>query len=188
MQNKIILVIGRKGTGKSYLVKNELIPRLDNVIILDALNEYNPSEYKSLRNYKVFYDLETFLIAIHEGNVSKAILKLDNDDDIETFFLMAFHFSSHYLIVEEINKYCSSAYISKGLTKIIRYGRHKEINVIGITQRSFDLPKIITSQCDIYILFQQHEPRDIEYLEKSTGQDLSKLKNLNQHNHIIIET
>ena len=55
MHNEIVLVLGRKGSGKSSLVKNVLIKERDRLIIVDSLSEYNDflviEDFESLVEY-----------------------------------------------------------------------------------------------------------------------------------------
>ena len=57
-------------------------------------------------------------------------------------------------------------------------GRHRGIDVIGVTHRFVDLNQIIITQCDGLVMFRQQGIRDIEAIEKVT--DLSTAERVNQ--------
>lgn len=161
--NQITLIIGRKGTGKTYFVQNSLT-EIQPFILVDSLSEYE--------GFTVYETFDDFLNEIETNGVASCITRFTTDAENEALFDFAFSFSPHTLVIEEINKYCSSAWASDELIRLIRYGRHRQINIVGVTQRPYDLPKLLTSQVDVWELFQIVEPRDIDYLEKATGQTL----------------
>ena len=188
LTNQIIIVIGKKGSGKSYFVKNELLPKMKPFIVVDHLSEYgNPDSDNSRIRVPIYNSIDDFMIDIEKGELKSCITRFDNDPDNEFLFELCFELSNHTLVVEEISKFCNPHYISEHLQKIFRYGRHKKINVVGVTQRPHDLNKIVSSQADYWIIFQQTEPRDILYIEQLTGQKMNDLSALNQREYKVVK-
>lgn len=49
---------------------------------------------------------------------------------------------------------------------LYRYGRHKNIDLLGISRRFYDLPVIVRALTDEFIFFQITEERDLQYLKR----------------------
>lgn len=69
---------------------------------------------------------------------------------------------SSLLVLDEIAVYGKD---NLQIDHVFRLGRHKGIDIIGISQRFFSLPVIARSQSDIFHVFQITEQRDVQYLK-----------------------
>lgn len=166
------MIFGRKGSGKSFLVKNEILPVVTPYVVVDYLGEYQNE------NATVFNDAETFLNSVFDDSCGNAILRFTDDDDLDEVFYWCFYIHNFTLIIEEISLYCNPYRINPHVERLVRFGRHKRINIIGVSQRPADVHKIVTSQADALICFHTQEVRDIEYIGKFTSEDANKLRDL----------
>jgi hypothetical protein len=70
--------------------------------------------------------------------------------------------------------------IDAGVMGAISYGRHFKISALLAARRPTEVNKIVTSQAHVIAAFQQHEPRDIDYLESTVrrgiGEYIAKLR------------
>lgn len=133
------LMIGRSGCGKSYLSKllQKIYPRR---VIFDALDEYNPSDYK---NANVVYSFEGFVSSIQTLEKEKKfilIYKIDVTEDLAiTYFNSSmeilYHLGNVCIVIEEIQDYCSPYKIPSWLKKGMTSGRHKILSFFMTTQR-----------------------------------------------------
>lgn len=175
MENFIILILGRKGSGKTYFVIQgiPLIRESNSIIIFDTLNEYD-----DFINIYSPDDLVDFLNKEHNENFIVSLKDLD-DEKANQYFRIINTLENITVICEEIDYYFGAMSFDKDLLKLIKYGRHKNINIIGITRRPFETNIYIRSQADLVISFQQLEPRDLEWIAKRMGKEKAeKLKKL----------
>ena len=114
------------------------------------------------------------------------------------------------LIIErtEIKRLCKAAWDSSGKGKTVvifdevdlygkndpyisflyRYGRHKNIEIIAVARRFYDLPVIIRALTDQFYLFQITEERDINYLRRFISEEtIQTLISLESYKYIIID-
>jgi hypothetical protein len=169
----IKLVLGKTGSGKSSFVKKELIRNIERLIIIDALSEYE--------NGIIFYDVDTLIEYILDNQVNqhdnfKYICRFTDDKDIELLFLLVFELSNLTLLVEECEIYVSPNSKSSNFLKLVRYGRHKNISIIGVARRSTELSLTFRSQTDTIFSFKQTDKNDLVKMEELGLYDLDKLE------------
>ncbi len=157
----IITVLGKRGSGKTFLTKSAIIPRLPSpVFILDSLAEYKGGVvYGSV---DAWYER----LNIDLQGCRHWIYRLTDDSQVDLFFKAAWHFQGCSVVIEEADMFCSPYSTMESLDKIIRYGRHKAITMVFISRRAAEISRNITAQSDEIITFRQTEPRDIAVLNQ----------------------
>lgn len=79
--------------------------------------------------------------------------------------------------------------IDAGVMGAISYGRHFRISALLAARRPTEVNKIVTSQAHVIAAFQQHEPRDIEYLESTVQRGISEyIGKLREYEHVRLLT
>jgi hypothetical protein len=169
----IKLVLGKTGSGKSSFVKKELIRNIERLIIIDALSEYE--------NGIIFTNVDTLIEYILDNKINqhdnfKFICRFTDDKDIELLFLLVFELSNLTLLVEECEIYVSPNSKSSNFLKLVRYGRHKNISIIGVARRSTELSLTFRSQTDTIFSFKQTDKNDLVKMEELGLYDLDKLE------------
>lgn len=171
--NKIDIVVGRRGCGKTTLAKN-LIRSARRLIILDPMCEYN--------------------IGIRVNNFSQfaaTVLRYRFNDDVKITYFPQDELDIHYIfkricnviyefknvtfVVEELGLYMGATSFPASFKRLVMGSRHQRVNIIGITQRATDIPRNLRSQADSVATFQQTEPGDIEYISKFMNAEKIKL-------------
>ena len=176
-EKKIILIFGKRGSGKSYLAK-KLIENEQRIIIFDTLSEYTDGV--------VFEDHQKFVefwrkIYIHPYRLIYRPLK--PDEEIEDIAESVYLIGNVCFVVEEID--CTAYQISESFAHVVQRGRHKNITLIGITQRPYGINRLLTSQSKEIFVFNTNEPRDREYLKNLLGQEVEqKLDALRQYEYL----
>jgi DNA helicase HerA-like ATPase len=180
-ESKIYLILGIKGTGKTYFVKTKLIHELKKpIFIIDPLFEYQGE----IITFKEFLNL----CKKREFKKNIYILMFDNDYEELKFFDLIFYIGNCSIIIEEADIYQTPQWIEPEISNLIKRGRHKNINLIFVTRRPREINRLISSQADYIITFQQREPGDIEWLRRWAGEiDTEKIKNLKIGEYIKIE-
>lgn len=159
-QRKIITITGKTGRGKSYLTEkwiSQEVAKEMPVIIADSMAEYKKGEkYDSFNHF--------YMQCSKNNGLKKAVHIVPIKSDSEAKKLFAFSRYAgvqHCLIVEEASKYCSPYQIDNYLNDLVRYGRHWGVSLVFSAQRFAQLNKIVTSQTDSFITFQQTEKNDL---------------------------
>lgn len=95
---------------------------------------------------------------------------------------------STLVILDEVSSYGRvGANDHPCLGHLYRLGRHKNIDVVSISQRFYSLPAIVRSQTDVFHVFQITEPRDTQYLNRLVSPEtLGTIIHLGQFQYINI--
>ena len=176
MNNNIIGFIGRKGSGKSFFVK-ELLKSgaLKRYIIIDTQNEYSYfgtiiEDVESLREF----------LLRHGDTDFRVVFKLKHLEDQEELFWITRNVNNYTLIVEEIHLFCNPYFIQEDLKNNLALGRHKGRSLWYISQRPAQINKLLTSQSDLIVVVGAiHEPADLAYFGRMKFS--KNLENLSQY-------
>lgn len=178
MTNAIVVLFGRKGSGKTYLANN-MVRSLDRLVILDSLCEYTEGV--------VIEELESFIDYLRRNLRGKfrVILRLTEDEDITLAFRALWAGFDYTLVIEEADYYCNPANIDEGFMRLIKYGRHRRINLIAISRRPAEVSRHVTAQADTIISFKQSENRDVDYLVQRLGKEANCVRDLGLYEYRI---
>lgn len=169
----ISVVLGRRGYGKTTYIKKELLPRAGGrVLLFDTLGEYGDV-------VSSFTTLETFIAAVYQKQQTLfrlAFVPISEDLNFafSYFCRIAWALGDLTMVIDEVDIVTSPVSVPEEFSKIIRYGRHRSISVIAASRRAAEVPRILTSQADEIVSFNQSEPNDVDYLKKYVGADLAQ--------------
>lgn len=174
-QRDIIVCAGKTGFGKSYLIKNEVVPFYSRIVIFDIKDEYHSFEDFPLENsFVVFYEVEEFREYIKEhfqDETLKIILRfkvvegLDVQQSYETALAICFAAEDLTIVIEEISNFASPHYYTPLLEQLLRYGRHSRLSLICSTQRIGDVGVLLLTNCDAICIFRLPDNNDISRLK-----------------------
>ena len=178
MQNKITLVVGRKGHGKTTWTKEQLKGK-KRLIVVDHLREYNNglifTSFEQLAEY-----FET------EPKTFSCICRFTDDDEISALLAFGYELGDVTIVAEEVDKVlCSPNWMDENLYNIINYGRHRRIDLFCCARRAGDVHRTLRAASDEIVTFNQKESRDLDYLEER-GFDRNEVANLEKYHNIII--
>lgn len=173
----IYLIFGKTGSGKTFYVK-KLIKNFKRVIILEpSLDEYDNEGI-------IFYDFLSLITYIKQYNVNLTtnfifVCKFTNDEDVEKLFILCERLKNLVLILEECEIFISPYNKSSNFLRLVRYGRHYNISIIGIARRLSELSLDFRAQVNKIISFIQTDNRDVQNMVKLgyEFQNLPSLKN-----------
>ena len=77
------------------------------------------------------------------------------------------------LLAEEISWAISPAKMDAGVENLIRYGRHQDVELIGISRRPAEVNRDLTANANEIYIFRTHEPRDIAYFREILGSSVA---------------
>lgn len=196
IQNVIMVICGRKGSGKSEFLKRQIYPHLRRMVVIDSQNEYGGGGETSTRaetstlntglsdlltGATVVRSMAEFRQAYCEqyGYQGFRIVTKFRDDDPEQVFEIISKTGYCSIIVEEVDLYDSpTGSRTSDFSDIVKRARHKKVNLFCTTQRPAEISRKLTSQSDILITFKQDEYLDLQYFSRWLGKDVDCLKNL----------
>jgi DNA helicase HerA-like ATPase len=180
-EKKITLILGKRGTGKSYLA-NKLIQSERRLLIYDTLSEYETGVIFDTEHAEQFKE---YWRHVYRRNFRLIYRPLNPEAEIDEIAELVFALGDMTLLVEEVDCYCTSYQISDAFAHIVQRGRHKNISLIGVTQRPFGIHRLLTSQAKEIYVFGTNEPRDRDYLKLLLGEQIeAKLDQLKQYEYV----
>jgi hypothetical protein len=164
------LIFGKTGTGKSTLARM-LIKNYDRVIIIDPMHEYEGIifyDYYTLNEYHRHNKLENFVY----------VCRFSDDLDIEYLFKFCKVIGNILLVLEECSMYVSPQSKSNEFLNIIRFGRHYNISLLGISRRTTELHNDLKAIIDTIYSFKQVLPNDLLKMQRLDFENLESLISL----------
>jgi len=185
VQNRIVGVIGRKGSGKSTYVRG-LVRYCPRFAVFDVMGEHASPDAKN--RFEKPAQLEQFLKwSRQQATFACAYMPTgDLEEEIEEVSLLVYARGNLCFVCEEVPLYTQAGYMPPLFGKLIRTGRHREIDICWTAQRAAEVPKTLTALTDVWVLFSQTEPRDLSALADRCGRDVAdRVAGLGLHDHFI---
>lgn len=111
------------------------------------------------------------------------IFKVNNRIDLLINF--AWKLGNCLLVLDEVDLYGKN---NSAIEFIYRYGRHRNIEIVAVSRRFYDLPVIIRALTDYFFIFRITEKRDLEYLSRYIDNSrLEKIRSLPKYTFEIIK-
>lgn len=173
-------IVGRPGSGKSWLVKNELLKLYPRVIVLDMLGEYDGL---------VINDINTLFEYVNKHKIFRIVVNELDKQKIDTILELAWYFGKICIVIEEANLWFPSrGSLSLVQSHVINRSRHRAVSLIFITQRY----RRIHIDCraayvDMYI-FQTSNKKDLMELESDTGEDFAGIQEFLTGQYLHVES
>lgn len=182
--NTVTVVLGKKGSGKSTLV-GEIIQDEERVWVIDSLAEYGKD-----RGLEVYTDFESCVEAIQESagrdrfRLSLRVLSEEENLDLIGLCYEAAgdineRGKTSMIVVEETSLYVKPNMMPDEIAKIVRYGRHRELDQVYVSRRPAELSRDLTANADVIVTFRTTEPRDLQYLSSYfSPEEIERIKGL----------
>lgn len=183
--DKIISILGRRGTGKTTLLRyhvNAIRPYCP-IFIFDQVHNFNDKSYHYIQENtqydpKVFYEKNR--VFVKQSNAQEDFTQFC--DDILMLYKQYNGRYHCYLVVDEIyllvNNTNLDAECNKSFKEILVAGRNYGIGLLFASQRPQILNKTILSQSNIVYCYHLYLERDLDAI--SDYFDIEKVKNLKQ--------
>jgi hypothetical protein len=190
IEGRNILVCGRTGSGKSYLVKH-LLADADRLIVYGPKREecdypgvyFDGMELHGFEQFALWWNhcRETcgrFRIVYRPKDLFD-ILEFDK------VAKLAYACGGVTFVCEELMTYTTERNIEQGFKRLLVAGRTRGINCYMLTQRPFKIPREVTSQAREAFIFATHEPTDLDYVKQTFGTDAAlRMESLKEYEHV----
>lgn len=180
MQNSLVAVFGMKGHGKTtYMIRETEAAR--RLIVIDPLHQF--------RSGLIFRQASDLLAYFRDRNPEtfRCICRFEDAADgwteTEAALEFAYELGNVTVAIDEVDKICSASAISPALSRIINYGRHKDIDLVTCARRPARVNRDLTSNADSIVSFKVQEPNDLKYLQEFGFSD-SVLKGLAKYEYV----
>lgn len=178
-----ILIMGRRGLGKSTLAEYLALGLNRDLVIFDANNQFKDAEQTSdLKKVESVLSSasddtpgdtrESFAVAfVPTGDV---------ENDWNAFARVIWQFGDYSLIVDEAHRLQKPQYVNLWLDRFIRQAPRRErndsapIDIIQTYHRPTDVNGIVLGLADYAYVFRTTKQRDIDWIEKEWGEELAK--------------
>jgi hypothetical protein len=149
--------------------------------VIDTLHEFNGG--------LIVYDKATLLREIQRSTFRLIYRPLVNSEDQEPIDFVidcAITAGRCTLVIDEVDQFSSSYYMSPALYYAIHYGRHYNLNIIMASRQPNRIRTDITAQADNIISF-QCQGSVVDYIQQFTDKDISSiLPSLIDHNFFVV--
>jgi energy-coupling factor transporter ATP-binding protein EcfA2 len=178
MNNKIEIITGRKGQGKSVLAYHHARLARAGVAIFDPNAQFGIGRISS--------DPITFAGDLDQpGNLVVYRASGDVWNDFFDFFNVIFSRRDLAIVVDEASLLGSPQRIHPELDKLLRLGRTKGLDIFLTAHRPQDLHGITFSLADTFCFFHTTHPRDLEKIESYTSSELAaRVQQLAKHQFV----
>jgi ABC-type nitrate/sulfonate/bicarbonate transport system ATPase subunit len=167
-ENEITLIVGKLGVGKSTLASYAL-DQYDKALVLTNF----PEDF----DCHVTQDLNEII----EFENKKVCFLNDNLTENEIAMTFAYEMGNRLLIIDEAHLYQDS----QAFKKIMRYSRHKRLDVILISHSLFDFARMNRSLVHNIISFKMTEAYELSHMERIN--DKMKPGELKEYQFVILQ-
>jgi hypothetical protein len=193
MQNRIILVVGFRGSGKSTAASNIL--RANNGVFV--FDPHGDDAYRWIRNTaRTLQQLQDYARWRREAKPETRCAiryvpdgRLDPFEALNDFCAWVWTWQNIWVCVEEVSESCrsvSSAGMPPELRRLVNQGRHKRVNQIYCGLRYAEIPRPISAGADVQILFASREPGDLDAMRVRIGSEaVEKVQGLAKHEALV---
>lgn len=145
--NHVTTVLGHRGSGKSTWLSRNL-DSYEPFILIDPLVD---QRFQDMRVYRINDVSEGFRF-FKEGNPRRVCIS-PNLQCFDFFCGVALAKRGMTVVIDEVDNYTTSYFVSPNFDKMLRYGRHRQTNIVMVARRPKDINKLLRSQTTRFIIF-----------------------------------
>lgn len=193
----LITFFGKRGAGKTTAIRGQLKDCIGPVVVIDILGNFDE---ESLRKEKInsiqcteidecIGEIENYLNKNpEEQNKNKIIVLQAANPSLAVDYISAalWEACQGTLVLDEADAFEFPE--APCYDQVIRYGRNRDIHVIVGVRRPAELHRNISAAANQMYAFGTHEPRDVEYFEKTIfGTKAQKLITVPKYSGIYVD-
>lgn len=159
-----LLVLGRKGAGKTSLVRERLARSFPRALVIDPFQEYADLtvQVRSMRQ------LEEYLRGA-DGRFKVSYWNTDLEDRFEAICTAVWNLGRITFFVEETDRWGGRQKVSPAFARIVKYGRHAPrgpVGLVAMCRFPAELPIMVRSQAWELDCFTLTEPAHLEWVSE----------------------
>ena len=172
----VAVVLGRRGSGKTTLVKSMLC-RFPRVLIVDPEHEYPGTVCDSLSELYGRARTERRFQLVYRPALGVA--GTDELDAVDCLAQIAYNVGHLLLVIDEADRYASQGKNTLPYVRLlIDEGRHREVGLCAIARRPSRVPKDLIENAGWLYLFHTHGEHSHRYLASIIGAEAEHLASL----------
>ena len=171
VQNRIVGVVGRKGSGKSTKMR-EILERCRRLFVMDPMGEHSwiPNRFSDVRQAYQFLGWAS----TQQYCAGALIPQRSLEKEFAVLAELVYLSGNLTFGVEEVPMFCQPSYLPPQFDRIVRLGRHRKINLVWTAQRMAEVARRLTAATDVFVLFAHTEPRDLDAIAERCGSEVAK--------------
>jgi hypothetical protein len=178
---RIAVVIGRKGSGKSYRVKRAL-GSWRTWVAWDLRGEY-----ASIAGARLWTDVRDFAKHLADGGTIGREVFACPAWQFEAWCRWVFETGDLYCVIEELGRYVSAGHAPAALADLFDRNRHARVWLVCVAARLAGIPKGLVHQADDFLSSSMELPADVDFLTKWKGPAIAtRVANLKPHEFLRI--
>lgn len=185
----LICIFGKRGSGKTTLIKGNLNNFPGPVVCLDILGNFNDESYIQLTSIsETINNIKYYKENKDDPEINKIIVLKPSDPNLAVEYISSALWNAECgtLVIDEADAFSMSE--APCFDQLVRYGRNKGINIVTGCRRPAEISRNITAGANKIFIFQTQEPRDVDYFESTVlGKDAEKLMNLLQFHGLWLD-
>jgi len=186
MQNKIICVIGPKGSGKTFTVC-EAVNKMERVVIFDMIHETAYAEVLEKSDSEnnviitgqpkafakaISQDKDRFKVIYRPTNLEVVKMGLVETNEFGPITKLVFLRGDCWYVIDEAHLLCNSHNCPKELMIANLLGRHRRMSIVLVAQSFTGIHPAIRKNTDEFMFWRIIEPSDLEGISKRCGKDV----------------
>jgi hypothetical protein len=184
-QNRIVACAGRKGSGKSRLSR-EILQQIRRLFMYDTMGEHRwiPDSFEE-QDKAIIYLMESYQ---YGEFMARYVPETDDEEsDFSEICNVVYEQGNMLFAIEEVVMLgCSPNYAPPKFKRLMRLGRHRNVDMLYTTQRLSECPRALTAATDVFILFAHSEPKDLDRIQERCGVEVARLvANFQDHEFLI---
>ena len=149
MQNEIIGIVGRKGSGKTTALRRIMQP-LPRIMLWDPLGEHRwcPNPIKTIERLQEFFlwarGLDSF--------AARFIAQSDLPGAFDAFADLVFRKGHLVVGTEEVPMISQPNWLPDGFDRLVRLGRHRAVSIVWTAQRMSEVARRLLASGEVAVL------------------------------------
>ena len=183
MQNKILIVIGPKGAGKTQQVST-IIDDIDRVAIFDMVRDAKYANKTQVivgrpAEFARAIVPESFKVTYHPVIIEPLDNGLVYSPEFGPLLDLCHKRGDMYFVIDEAHLWCNSRNCPKELMMANLIGRHKRFSMIFVAQSFAGIHPAIRKNADEFMFWKLIEPSDLDGIKQRCGAEvMEQVRNL----------
>ncbi len=186
----VVFVVGRSGSGKSYLAKDIIrnVMPYRKVVVINNNPEYS-NELSGFAPFVVLkpgqYDWNKVIASDINPHIELLVNSEYINQELDAISEAILQRGNVFLVIDEARLYYPQYRHSRGIEKLINTGRKFKVDTMFVSQIAVLVNRTVDSQVTYIICFQTTRKAEVERMRLYFGDEADNLPMLNDHQFMI---